>query len=189
MDAQLAREGEIELVGNPLHHYIKFACYLFVFWLLISGSFHLKFVIIGMVTSLIVAKICMPIFTVPNLDHTKKYFILQMSPIALIGYVLWLTKELIMANVDVVKHIWFNKDDQAQTVVKFKAEFDNPVAIALLANSITLTPGTITLRAKRDHIFEIHALTPGAREGIEQGSMVKKIEKLMHEDANFKVIE
>lgn len=178
-----------DIVGNPLAHYIRFSCYLFIFWLLISGSLHLKFLVIGAVSSLIVAWFCMPLFTVPNRSHTKKYFVLAIRILPLIGYTFWLIKELILSNIDVARAIWKKDLPITPIVMKFQIQFDNPLAIAMLANSITLTPGTVTLNTNAENIYEIHALTPAAIEGIEQGTMVKKIAALFQEDPSFRVLD
>ncbi len=181
--------NEPEMVGNPLSHYIRFACYLFIFWLLITGSLHLKFLIIGVVSALAVAWICMPLFTVSNRSRTKKYFVLAVRIIPLVCYAIWLIKELILSNIDVAKMVWKKELPITPTVLRFQVHFDNPLAIAMLANSITLTPGTVTLNANAENIYEIHALTPSAIEGIEQGIMIKKVAALFQEDPSFLILD
>ena len=178
-----------DIVGNPLAHYIRFSCYLFIFWLLISGSVHLKFLVIGAVSSLVVAWICMPLFTVPNRSHAKKYFVLAIRIIPLIGYTFWIFKELALANLDVAKVIWKKDLSITPVVLRFQIYFDNPLAIAMLANSITLTPGTVTLNTNAENIYEIHALTPTAIEGIKQGNMIKKVAALFQEDPTFLILD
>ena len=68
----------------------------------------------------------------------------------------------------------FKREEIKPSVVWFKIYYDNPLAIALLANSITLTPGTITVDVT-DGIFSVHALTKSAAEGLLDGSMQAKI--------------
>jgi len=59
----------------------------------------------------------------------------------------------------------------------------------LLANSITLTPGTVTLNVDDEGLFEIHALTVGAAEGVLDGSFQKKVADLFGEELDFAVVE
>lgn len=178
-----------DMVGNYHSHYIRFVCYLFVFWLLITGSLHLKFLIIGGAASFIVAWICMPLFTIPNRSRTKHYFMLDVRIVPLIAYVFWLLKELILSNMDVAKTIWKKELPIKPELIRFQVHFDNPLAIAMLANSITLTPGTITLDSDAENVYVIHALTPTAAEGIRQGGMVKKIAALFHENTDFHILD
>ena len=59
------------------------------------------------------------------------------------------------------------------------------MATVVLANSITLTPGTITMNVTDDGLFEVHALTDGAAEGLLDGSMQKKVAELFNEQYVF----
>ena len=63
------------------------------------------------------------------------------------------------------------------------------MASVMLANSITLTPGTVTLNVTDDGLYEIHALTKGAAEGVLDGSMQKKVADLYGEKFDFAVVE
>lgn len=176
------------VVGNPIAHYIRFTIYLYIFWLLISGNLQLKFLLMGAVACLAIAWVCTPLFMIENITHTKKYFLLNVSILRLIGYVFWLLKELILANVDVAKAVWKRELPIEPTLLHFHVSMDNPVALALLANSITLTPGTITLNVSKDNIYEIHALTPGAAEGIVSGAMAKKVAWLFGLEHGFEML-
>ena len=177
--------GDPTVVGNPIAHYIRFTIYLYIFWLLISGNLQLKFLIMGAVACLLVAWVCTPLFMIDNISHTRKYFLLNVSLIRLIGYVFWLLKELLLANIDVAKAVWKKALPIKPELLHFHVAMDNPVALALLANSITLTPGTITLNVSKGNIYEIHALTPGAAEGIRSGAMANKVAKLFGLEAEF----
>lgn len=180
--------GDETVQGNPLAHYIRFVIYLYIFWLLISGSLQVKFLIMGAVSCLIIAWVCTPLFMIDNISHTKKYFLLGIPLHRLIGYAIWVVKEMILANVDVIKATWKKNLPIEPELLHFYVSMDNPVALSLLANSITLTPGTITLNVSRDNIYEIHALTPGAAEGIRSGSMAIKVAKLFGVEAGFEML-
>ena len=131
----------------------------------------------------------MPLFTIPNRSRTKHYFMLDVRIVPLISYVFGLLKELILSNMDVAKTVWKKELPIKPELIRFQVHFDNPLAIAMLANSITLTPGTITLDSDAENIYVIHALTPTAAEGIRQGGMVKKIAALFHENTDFHILD
>lgn len=63
------------------------------------------------------------------------------------------------------------------------------MAYVMLANSITLTPGTVTINVTDEDLFEIHALTDGAAAGVLDGSMQKKVAELYGGKFYFAVAE
>lgn len=175
-------------MGNPVLHYIRFSIYLFLFWLLISGSLHLKFLVIGAFGSLVVAWVCTPLFMIRNGDRTKKYFALAFPIFKFFLYLIWLLKELILSNLDVAQAVLKKSLPIKPLVLKFQVSFDNPMAIAVLANSITLTPGTLTMNVDARGIYEIHALTDTAAKGIRSGAMIKKVAALFGEPPAFTLL-
>ena len=80
-------------------------------------------------------------------------------------------------------------DKTLSDFVKFKVYMDNPMALTVLANSITLTPGTVTMDVTDDGIYTIHALTDNTANGIISGDMQGKVAKLFGEDTRFEILE
>lgn len=177
------------IVGSPLTHLFSLGILMFVFWLALSGDFAVKFVVYGLITSAVVAWICYPLLLLPNADGTKKYFALGVSPIAFLCYSMWLLKELVLANIDVVKATVRPELRIDPKVIRFVFRSDNPMAKVLLANSITLTPGTVTINVTPEGIYEVHALTDGAAEGLLSGAMPRKVAALFGEKIRFYGIE
>ena len=97
--------------------------------------------------------------------------------------------QLVLANIDVLKATTSQELDIDPKVVRFYFRADNPMAYVVLANSITLTPGTVTLNVDDEGLFEIHALTVGASEGVLDGSFQKKVADLYGEKFDFAVVE
>ena len=105
--------------------------------------------------------------------------------ISMIWYLPWLLKEIIVANIDVIGKILHPKlndpdsDVISPTWIKVKAEQNSRLAESLFANSITLTPGTVSVDIGEDYIW-VHALSnDGARslvDGGEMGALVCKVE-------------
>lgn len=85
----------------------------------------------------------------------------------------WLVKEIVLANIDVAKAILGLTDDVKPSVFKIKASQLSDLGKTIYANSITLTPGTVTIALDGDEMT-IHALTPGAAEGLATGEMDRR---------------
>jgi multicomponent Na+:H+ antiporter subunit E len=174
------------IVGSPLVHLVFMAVLLFAFWMLLSGNTEVKFVTYGILTSLIATWVCYPLLLVKNADGSRKYFIFGINPFKLIAYFFWLMWQLILANVDVLKATVTPELKINPCVVRFRYTADNPMAKVILANSITLTPGTVTMNVTDDGMFEVHALTDGAAAGLEDPSgMPGKIAWLLGQDFTF----
>lgn len=88
-------------------------------------------------------------------------------------YLPWLGKEIVNANLDVAKAILFPKDRVHPTVIRVKATQKTELGHVIYANSITLTPGTVTL-AVEDGMMTVHALTKFAADGVKSGEMDRR---------------
>ena len=89
----------------------------------------------------------------------------------------WLIKEIVVANVDVAKAILGMTDDVRPSMFTIKASQRTDLGKTIYANSITLTPGTVTI-GLRDDELTIHALTPSAKEGLASGEMDRRVTNL-----------
>lgn len=92
-------------------------------------------------------------------------------------YWLWLGKEIVLANIAVLKHIWLSPQTISPTLAWIPLQAHSEIGRVIYANSITLTPGTVALDV-RDNAILIHALT---REGLEQlqtGAMEARVSEL-----------
>lgn len=131
--------------------YILLTLILFSFWVVLSGKLEVKYLTIGLITALTVSWIYQPFFCKPFSVSIFNLFI----------YLGWLLKELVKANIEVALLVLNPKMLISPRLITFKKEMSNPVAYLLLANSITLTPGTITVDVQ-DGFYTIHALTEKA---------------------------
>ena len=86
----------------------------------------------------------------------------------------WLIKEIVVANIDVAKAILGLTDDVRPSVFTIKASQHSELGKTIYANSITLTPGTVTIGLDGNEMT-IHALTPGAKEGLATGEMDRRV--------------
>lgn len=124
---------------------------LVAYWLTLSGYFdHPILFVTGGVSVLVVVWLCarMQILdeeTVPYL-HGK-----------ILGYIPWLFTEIVKANMTVVKAVLSPDMEISPTLVKVKMDHETDLGRTVFANSITLTPGTISVQMGEDEIL-VHAL-------------------------------
>ena len=92
----------------------------------------------------------------------------------LIGYWLWLAKEVVKSSFDVARIVLSPSLPISPQVVTIKASCEHPVDQAILANSITLTPGTLALDVHNGEIT-VHALTKAGADELMQGEMDRRV--------------
>ena len=178
-----------KIVGSPMVHMTCLALVLFAFWMVLSGRTETKFVVYGILTAVVTTWVTYPLLLVPNKDGSKKYYVFGFSIPKMIMYFFWLMWQLVLANIDVLLATTGQELNIDPKVVRFRFKADNPMASVILANSITLTPGTVTMNVIDDGVYEIHALTVGAAAGVLDGGMQKKVADLYGEKFDFAVVE
>ena len=178
-----------KIVGSPMMHMTSLAVVLFAFWMVLSGRTETKFVVYGIITAVVTTWVTYPLLLVPNKDGSKKYFVFGFSVPKMIMCFFWLMWQLVLANIDVLLATTAQELSIDPKVVRFRFKVDNPMASVVLANSITLTPGTVTMNVTDDGLYEIHALTVGAAAGVLDGGMQKKVADLYGEKFDFAVVE
>ena len=145
----------------------------FLAWIIFNGRITLEIVLFGVViAALVFAFVCK--FMDYSLEREVGFY--KKFPF-LIGYVLILLKEIVVANMQVVHLIWTRKEIVEPVIVKFKANLETELARVILANSITLTPGTITVLLEENE-YTVHCLDKSLAEGIENSVFVKMLEKI-----------
>jgi len=105
---------------------------------------------------------------------------LKLATIFLFGhYLVLLTWEIIVSNLAVVGNILFNNPTLKPGFVHFFPPLRTAWGRVLLANSITLTPGTVTIDVNPDTgEFMVHGLTKGMRDGVVSSRLIAAIQKL-----------
>ena len=98
------------------------------------------------------------------------------SPYALLVYFYVLMKNLLISNLQINKRILSKNMDISEAIVAVKTDLDSDWKKLLLANSITLTPGTLTLDIKDDTLF-IHTLQ--YEEGMDNKEIIKEFEDVI----------
>lgn len=148
---------------------------LFAFWVLISGHYQLKYLLIGAGASAVVTYLTHDLVYNPGLVKTISPgagFTLS-SALRLIAYTPWLVWAIIKANIQVAMIIMNPKLPIDPGFLQFKTQLTKKISQVTLANSITLTPGTITVDLKED-TYIIHAIIRGAASDLESALMQNK---------------
>ena len=169
-----------------MSHFLGLAVGLFAIWVLLSGKFEIKFLLIGLLSSLVVSFICLPFLMIKNPKTGKSFFVFGINYLKLIPYCIWVIKEIFKSTIDVSREILKIHTDYEPRIVYFSMPFENPMANVVLANSIILTPGTITLDVMEGGIFEVHAINEGAACDMLSGSMAKKVASVFGETCEFR---
>ena len=89
----------------------------------------------------------------------------------------WLTREIVTSSLEVARVVLRRDLQLDPKVVALDAADLDRFGQALLGNSITLTPGTLTLDVHEGRLL-VHALTPEAATALEQGEMQRKVTAL-----------
>ena len=94
-----------------------------------------------------------------------------------IGYCLWLLWQIILANIHVLKlALASNNREMRPQMVRFRTSLQSEFARYVFANSITLTPGTVTLSVEGDE-FVVHAISRKVADEL-PGEMEKRVAKI-----------
>ena len=151
---------------------IGFAVSLFVLWLMLSGFFSGLLLTLGVASSLLVVLIAHRMDVV---DHEGYPVHLNLS--RLIRYGVWLALQVIKSNVDVCRRIWTWPLAISPAVVRVHSSQKSKLGQVILANSITLTPGTVSINLWRNEI-RVHALTRESAAELQAGEMDSRVSAL-----------
>lgn len=148
----------------------------FLSWIIFNGQITTEILIFGVVIAAAVFW-----FVCKFMDYSlKKEWKLYRNIGFFIWYVIVLLKEIIKANLDIIPKIYTVEETMEPVIVKFRVNLKTDLARVLLANSITLTPGTITV-ALEENEYTIHCLDESLAEGLDTSIFVKLLEKYEEE--------
>lgn len=141
---------------------------IFLFWFMLSGHTETLLIVLGILSSLLVVYLSQRMNII---DHESYPFHLSAR---LLRYYPYLAKEIIVANIDVIKRILKPGMSISPQVFTLPAEKQTDLSKVIYANSITLTPGTVTLDLSGNEM-RIHALSKEAAEDLQTGQMAKAV--------------
>lgn len=149
---------------------------LFLFWLLLNGKMTAEIVLIGAAVS---AALTFAAHRVLNIDPRKERRFMRRLP-GIFVYLLHLVGQMALSNLQVIALI-LKPGTGRPKLVWFRPDLKGDTARLALANSITLTPGTVTV-ALGDKTLCVYALRPELADGLADCGFVKKLRRLEGDD-------
>lgn len=152
-------------------------------WLVLSGRLEIKYLVIGALSAGLVTYLTADLHcfgeglakegkaSVGRLLNTGRRFLF---------YVIWLIFSIIQANLQVAYLVLHPKMPIQPGLLRFKTRLRSSVGHIVLANSITLTPGTITVDFE-EGVYLVHALVPEAAHTLLEAKVQNKLEAIFGE--------
>lgn len=150
---------------------VALAVLLAAAWLLWSGLYKPLLLALGLISCVLVLVIAqrMRLF---DTDILELRFLAR-----LVRFWGWLGREVVRSSLEVTRAVLNPKLPISPSVAEFDTRCEHPVDQALLGNSITLTPGTLTLSIEGRR-FVVHALTEGGARDVMAGEMDRRVSEL-----------
>lgn len=141
----------------------------FLFYQVLAGRFDLFDIVTGAITGTIVAVALARVSLSRDPSRHSPVRLLRM--VVYVPYLLW---EILKANVQVAAVILHPRLPIDPRVTRLEAAVWGSLPVTTLANSITLTPGTLTVRVEGRNLL-VHTLIPAAREGLFDGALERGV--------------
>lgn len=152
-------------------HTISLSVVLFIIWLLLSGHYEPLLLSLGALSCAFVAWIAHRMDVVDREGHP-----IHLSWRVLI-YWPWLIWQIVISNIAIARIILDPKLPIDPSLIKVRASQADDLGKVIYANSITLTPGTVSIDVRGSQI-EVHALTTAMAEGVKTGDMDRRVTKM-----------
>lgn len=157
-----------------MNHFFTFIL-MMLFWVLMSGKFDPFHLSLGVISSGIVSWLSSDLLFQEKSSPAKRLT----QVLRFIPYSLWLIWQIILANLHVIFLALSIKPVKTllePQIFTFKTKLTTDFGRFVLANSITLTPGTVTIRVVND-TFYVHAITEKAMGDLAESESFNEMEK------------
>jgi len=140
-------------------------------WLLWSGFFKPLLLALGLFS-------CVLVLIIARRMHLfdQNVFAIRLS-VRLFRFWVWLAREIVRSSLEVARVVLSPGLSISPTLVEIESGSSHPVDLAILGNSITLTPGTLTLNIEGQRLY-VHALTRDGAEDLVEGEMNRRVAAL-----------
>ena len=151
---------------------------LFLFWIILNGRFTFDWGMLQIVLTGVILVGAIGFFAHKVLDYkfSSELRLWKKAPL-LISYAALLVKEISKSSLKMISLILNKNKKYEPAIIKFTTPLKTGLAKVILANSITLTPGTITADLT-DNCFTVHCIDISFAEGIENCNFVKLLERI-----------
>lgn len=151
----------------------------FLFWIIFSGQFDYFHLSLGVISCALVAYLSSDLLFInaPSLGHGSK------RTVKFLGYLPYLMYEIFKSNIHMMRITLHPRALELiqPNLVRFRTTLKDDIARVAFANSITLTPGTITVRMSLDGDMVIHAIDEKCGQAL-PGEMEQRVAQAFEED-------
>ncbi|SET51262.1 Na+/H+ antiporter subunit E [Thalassotalea agarivorans] len=155
---------------KTVRYLLTWSLVLAAFWLLLSGFLKTLLLALGLVSVAIV------VFLLHRMDKTDNQVHRLGINLPFLRYVFWLLGQIVISSVEVAKLVWFKQSSISPAMGKLPVEGMTDKAKVLYANSITLTPGTLSVDID-DNFITVHALDKTSISALASGDMAERAKK------------
>jgi multicomponent Na+:H+ antiporter subunit E len=160
---------------TQFQNFLGTAVILFAFWALLSGKFDAFHLSLGAICCVLTA----------YLFHDLLFANVRVGDMRVVAwrfirYIPWLLTQIVLSNIHVASLVLRPKMPIYPQVVKFKTKLETDISCVALANSITLTPGTITMDIN-DGYYYVHALSQKVADDLNTGEMEDRVAHIFME--------
>ncbi|MEF8699451.1 MAG: Na+/H+ antiporter subunit E [Candidatus Accumulibacter sp. UW26] len=155
-----------------MFHSLSVLVTLSAFWVLLSGYFSPFLLSAGLGSALAVVLFAHRMDVIDHEGHP-----IHLGWRALLSYWPWLLKEIVKSSWDVSRRILDPRLPISPTLVRFRPSQKTELGLVIHANSITLTPGTVSIEIGPDE-FLVHALTRQGAAGLANSEMDRRVAAL-----------
>ena len=146
----------------------------FLFWITLNARFSLDVIAVGVLVSLVMSWFTYKVLGLSFATEKKMW----KKALAIIAYLALLVAEVVKANIHMIYIILFVPNEKIKPrIVYFKSPLYSTIGKVALANSITLTPGTITFMLDEEG-FGVHSIDVESSEGLEDSVFVKELKNI-----------
>ncbi|MBN2231486.1 MAG: Na+/H+ antiporter subunit E [Deltaproteobacteria bacterium] len=156
---------------RPMHIVIAFAL-LMPFWLLLSGHYDTFHISLGVFCCLLVSRGSADLLF-GHIGLENKHVVAGRY----LTYIPWHFWQIVLSNIHVAKLVLSPRPPINPRIISFPTKLTNDLALVTFANSITLTPGTITLDLING-IFHVHAIDDAVADDLLGGEMENRIDRI-----------
>lgn len=155
-------------------------CTLFLFWLLITWRLHWQHLLTGALCSFGIALFNNDLL----LRQEERPLYLSATIGKWVHYVYLLIIAIFKANWDVAKIVLSPKLNISPGFVKYRTKVNKPLNRVILGNSITLTPGTLTVELE-DNLVVVHAITRANAEDVASWDMMDRLVEIEEAEKKY----
>lgn len=152
--------------------FIKWLIVLFIIWVAVTNAFNIQSIVAGLIISAFISAVFVGIFERKLNANTNDTTAKAGNPIRAIIYLLVFIKNLIKSNIDIMKRVLNPKLPINPGIVEVSTKADTDLRKLIVANSITLTPGTITLDIVDDKMY-VHWIDVTTDDKEKAGELIK----------------